>query len=374
MNWQGFESREDAINALKFKLGPYLYLDIEHTWEDLATKLGWTDSQRLLCALSPQPTPTITSVSSEPASQVNARDALACTSLLYASLCDAEAVQALLRSRANPRQNEILTYAARAGTAAVISALVRAGADVNATATDGRAALHWAANYNMAYSINEFAVALELIRHGGHMLDWDVQDNYDRTALDSAKERVRVNPSDEDSKRLLELYSTHQLPDGAQYIPVPSSVDAADEESVTNDGIDLPSTSLIRAELKGDFDAIDDLIQRGAMVNERDRDGRTLLHLVALGQVPDGYRVALELVGNGGWSVHWDATMHDGDRELTPLDIAESEGLNGEQRVELETIRDLLTARRLPPGAEYLWPCMDPDFYEPSMPGAWDGN
>ena len=43
-------------------------------------------------------------------------------------------------------------------------------------------------------------------------------------------------------------------------------------------------------------------------------------------------------------------------------------------------IRDLLAAERLPEGEEYLWPCMDPDFYfvehEPetttNMPGAWD--
>lgn len=147
---------------------------------------------------------------------------------------------------------------------------------------------------------------------------------------------------------------------------------------MTNDTIGLPSISLGRAVLKGEIDAVGELSQRGAMVNERDHGGRTILHLVALGRVPKGYLVALELVRYGGWGVNWDALTGDGSN-CTPLQIAETrieqEHLSQEEREELEKVRDLLKAKRLPPGEEYLWPCMEPDFYsnahEPCVPGAW---
>ena len=111
----------------------------------------------------------------------------------------------------------------------------------------------------------------------------------------------------------------------------------------------------------------------------------------------------IELVGHGGWGVDWDELMDGepqdqtapptaetctedklGDGEApdneengwTALGIAESrlaeDKMGDEEREELEKIRDLLAARRLPPGEEYLWLCMDLDFYEPRMPGAWD--
>lgn len=133
----------------------------------------------------------------------------------------------------------------------------------------------------------------------------------------------------------------------------------------------FPPTSLICAGLCGDLEAIGDLIRRDAMVNERDEEGRTLLHLVTLGRVPDGYRVALELVRHGGWGVDWDAKADDGQTALDMVWQRLQGALSVEVREEAGKVRELLRARRLPLGEEYLWPCMDLDFYR-RMPGAWD--
>lgn len=279
--WRHFGSREAAMRAHRLQLGSYPWQDIEEAWEELALKLDWTDLHRYLCALASPPSPFVLPVL---ASHVDTRDSRGYTPLLYAVFRGSDAVHALLRAGADPRMNKNIIWAVRQGADEVIGALVRAGAHINLTSDeDGRTALHWAANANLRYSINAFPVVLELVRHAGHLLDWNVRDRGGLTPLDCARERASLNPLDRDSKCILELYSSHQLPEGAQYIPVPSSVDAADDESVANDGMGLPSTSLIRAGLRGDLDAIDDLIQRGAMVNERDRDSRTLLHLVASG-------------------------------------------------------------------------------------------
>lgn len=295
-----------------------------------------------------------------------------------------EAVVALLHAGANPRLHTefiaSMVWAAQAGADTVIGMLVRAGAYINASDVNGRTALHWAAHPDLQLSINGFSVAVELLRHADHILNWEMQDVEGDTASDYAQRRVRRNHSDEDSKRILELCRTRQLPEDAQYLPTPSIVETADE-SVTNNTMGLPSTSLIRAALNGNIDAVGDLIQRGAMVNERDYGGRTVLHLVALGRVPEGYLISLELVRYGGWGLNWDALTGD-DGNCTALKIAqtriEQEQLSQEEREELQKVRDLLKTKRLPPGEEYLWPCMDPDFYsvvhEPCVPGAWSDD
>lgn len=360
------------MRALKLRLGPYFSLDIEDMWAKITTKLGWTDLHRHVYALS---SPPIASISPGLTSQINTRDSRGWTPFLCAVIGNLEAVHILLCAGANPRMNNNLVWAVRAGANTVISALLRAGAYINLPDAGGSTALHWAANTNLAYSINGLAVALELVRHGAHMLDWNILDEYGCSALGCAQERVRQHPWDKDSKKIVELYDTRRIPAGAQYLPAPPLIDITDE-SAKNDINGLPPTSLIRAGLKGDLHAIGDLIQRGAMVNERDADGRTLLHLIALGQASDGYRVALELARHGGWGVDWLALLYDKTGGWTALQVAEgrlrSAWLSNEERDELRNVRDLLQGRRLPPGEEYLWPCMDPDFYKSRMSGALD--
>lgn len=461
MLWRRYESREAAFNALRFRLAPYLPQDIDGAHEELVTKMRWSGLHQFFCRLS---APDLTSIPPDLIPQVNVRDSLGWTPLFYAMLVGPEAIHALLRAGANPCViNNMLMWAARAGADTAVSTLVRAGAGINVSDLQDWTALHWAANPGLMYSINGLAVALELVRHAGHLLNWEIRNQYGYTPLDLAQFGARQNPDDEDSQRMLELCRTRRLPDGAQYLPSPCIVDAEDE-ALEDDISGLPPTSLIRAGLRGDIEAIGDLIYRGAMVNERDRDGRTLLHLIALGLVPNGYNVALELLRNGGWGVDWHALVNvsytvvdngghetenesdknkgelegdkeegagvsdagdeqhetraegEGDRQRnrdtvyddpdtdksgnelegkiegggegeyrgeddedvwwTALDIAEyrldNNELSEQEREELEKVRDLLNARRLPPDEEYLWPCMDPDFYTLPIPGAWE--
>ena len=127
-----------------------------------------------------------------------------------------------------------------------------------------------------------------------------------------------------------------------------------------------PRASLIDAGLSGEVDPIGALIAAGTMVNERDEAGRTLLHLVAMGdRVRNTYEIAMEVVRHGGYGVDWDAKMGNG---RTALDVVEETVHqrnicnNFDRYRELGKILELLKARRLPPGERYVFPCMDPDF------------
>lgn len=344
---------------------------MEDARKKVARKLCWTKLHQHVNLLS---APSgFMSVPTNMASHVQVRDSWGFTPLFYATLNCSEAVSALLCAGANPKLDSyILPWAVQAGAHTAISMLVRAGALVNTTDGNGTTALHWAALYRLQYCVNGLAVALELVRHAGHSVDWAAQNKIGKTPLSWAEKRAIRNPTDEDSKRILDLYRTRKLPDGAQYIPTPSIVDMEDKP-VEDVDTGLPLTSLIRAGLLGDTEAVGDLIRRGAMVNEYDRERQTLLHLVALGKVPNGHRVALELVRHGGWGVDWDACTARGE---TALDIVrrrlEQDGLEDAIREEATNVRQLLRDRRLPPCEAYLWPCMDPDFYTLRMPGAWN--
>ena len=104
------------------------------------------------------------------------------------------------------------------------------------------------------------------------------------------------------------------------------------------------------------------------MVNERDASGRTLLHLVAMGVVPNGYPVALGLVQHGGHDgVDWDALTVDGEK-AEDLAMETLEGLlafdttNNELHEEASKIVRLLQCRGLPDGMSYIYPCMHIDY------------
>lgn len=149
--------------------------------------------------------------------------------LFYAMLDSAETLDTVLHAGANPNvQPTILPWAARAGADTTISLLVRAGACINGKDELKRTALYVAAFPDINWFPNGLAVALALVQHAGHLLDWDAKDEQGRTPLDFAQARADRFPEDVDSKRLLELYRTRRLPDGAQYIQVPQIIDAED--------------------------------------------------------------------------------------------------------------------------------------------------
>lgn len=199
------------------------------------------------------------------------------------------------------------------------------------------------------------------MRHGGHTLNWRARDNVGETPLQNAKDRVEKNPFNKESRLLLDLYSTRQPPEVAQHINSPQIV------KVLRDDQELqhPPTSLIQAGLRGDIKAIGDLIRAGATVNEVDEQGRTLLHLAAMGgHISNGYQVALELVRHGGHGVHWNAVTPEGKTALVLVEerLQVSESMGQAARKEAEHILSLLKSRKLPPGEVYVFPCMDPNY------------
>ena len=192
-------------------------------------------------------------------------------------------------------------------------------------------------------------------------MDWEARDDDGYTPLDSAEYFADKKPDNEQLWRIRELYQTRRVLPHAQYISSFDGKRLMDAEEADA----YPRISLIDTALAGDVESIGQLISAGAMVNECDDQGRTLLHLIAMGdRVPNAYRVALELVRHGGRKgVHWKAVTDEG---MTALQLAEQacrrDDLADEARRETELIRELLRERQLPPGISYVFPCMDPRF------------
>lgn len=282
-----------------------------------------------------------------------------------------------------------MCYAAQALSWRAVGPLVRAGADVNQRARWANdvltAPLH---DVIRAWYIkpgnSRLRTALELVRHGGHLFDWGVQDENGLTPLECAEWYVKKHPKNKEATLLYELYKTRNLPHN---IPLTDEPRIHHEEGATI----FKSTSLIKVGFEGDADAIGPLISTGAMVNERDDAGRTLLHLVAMGVVPDGYAVVVEVVRHGGHGVDWDALTVDGytaedlaKRTLGHLSAIETKKPTFIKRKlrqvlparlqrhspphyrityqEAAKILELLQRQALPQGIHYIYPCMDPNY------------
>ena len=207
------------------------------------------------------------------------------------------------------------------------------------------------------------------------------EDECGRTPLWWAELLLDSFSDDQEVASIYELYRTRRLPLGAQLI----GRSCLDEEGKAV--VDPESTSLIKAGLAGNIQAIWHLINAGAMVNERDEKGRTLLHLITMGVVPYGYLMALELVRYGGYGVDWGALTVDGE---TAQELAQ-ETLNGldvkdDDWDEATKILCLLEDRCLPDDEDYIYPCMHAEYCEECsalsctghcsntlrMPGAFD--
>lgn len=330
-------------------------------------KMCWTKLHQYVINAELSTSTSLASLSSvlhELSAEVNIKDSWGCPPLFYALYNFPLAVEPLLRAGANPWLiNVPVICASEAGASAAVNPLIRAGVYVNEHNKYGITPLHIAAWPDMKRFPNGYSFALELVRHGGDTLNWEAKNKGGWTPLEEAEERVKQNPLDEESKLLLKLYSTRRLPPSAQYIISPQLVEVPEGGQQRHHHPTIP-TSLIQAGSRGDVKAIGDLIRAGAMVNEVDEHGRTLLHLLAMGgHIPGGYQVALELVRHGGYGVHWDAVTSEGK---TALELTEerlvSEDMSDAAREEAEAIFDLLHDRCLPLGEEYIFPCMDPDY------------
>ncbi|KAJ3543877.1 hypothetical protein NM688_g5807 [Phlebia brevispora] len=144
--------------------------DLKDTWEDLANKLGWTDVHKYVCSL-PSASESKDPFMSDLSTQVNSQDSLGQTPLYYAINQNPDLVGALLEAGADPNTDKsLLQRAVGAGADRVVGLLVRAGVDVNATGFRGSSALHQAA---WCRGNSRFSVALALVRHASHMLNWD---------------------------------------------------------------------------------------------------------------------------------------------------------------------------------------------------------
>lgn len=373
---------------------PLLGEDVAEAWENMREKRNWSDLHYLLA--NPPGSPArlkqdLAAILSQPSAalDVHTADRSGRTPLRQAIQTCPEAVDALLRAGANPSLvlTSPLGYAADAQSWSAVSPLVRAGANVNQCVfwPNGMftAPLHDVIR-TLCPRPNRLRTALELVRHGGHLLDWDVQAEDRRTPLDCAESLVKGWQNDEEAAPLYKLYKTRKLPPDAHLI---DGSRLEHEEGVVN----FESTSLVNIGLQGNTNAIGTLISAGAMVNERDEAGRTLLHLVAMGVVPNGYAVAIEVVRHGGYGVDWDALTADrytaedlAKQTLEYLSVIETKKrtfLNRKLRKvlparfhgkpparhkityqEATEILALLQRRALPQGIRYIYPCMDPNY------------
>ena len=351
--------------SLDLSIGrPLLGDSLEEVSATLGKKLGRTDLQTFLLQPHPdtvQALGTLRNVLSLPTTkaQMNQRDGHRLTPLDYATRAFPEAAELLLQAGASPRSSTYLLHQNGPDKWKVVSPLIRAGypTDERSSQNFGCSPLHSVA----ASRQPSYRHALELVRHGGHLLNWDARDDNGCTPLRLADIFAKRSPGSLQRRLIRMLFQTRRVPPHAQYISSFDGerlMDAA--EAATH-----PRISLIDTALAGDVESIGPLISAGAMVNERDEAGLTLLHLIAMGDsVPNAYHVTLELLRHGGWAgVDWDAVTEEGmtARQLAKL-AWKREDLDDGICEELARIRGLLRKRCLPPGESYVFPCMDPKF------------
>ena len=292
--------------------------------------------------------------------QLNRRDRVQWTPLDYATTAFPEAVVSLLQAGASLKVGACLLHQYGQDQWKAVSPLIRAGYSTEERYSYDlhRSALH----FNAASHQPNYRHALELVRHGGHLLDWDALDDDGCSPLDLANQRAAADPDDEQRQLVCALYRSRRIPPHAQYISSFDGERLMDEEEASLH----PRVSLIDAGLVGDVGRIGQLISAGAMVNERDAEGRTLLHLIALGnRIPNAYLIALELVRHGGMrGVDWGARVPG--LGLTAQELIKQTLQRGDLdmgvRRDTEQVRSLIENERLPAGQNYMFACMDPNF------------
>ena len=346
---------------------PLLDISLDEVSATLGEKFGRTDLHTFLIQSHPDldhARDNLRAMLSLPVikAQINQRDGVGWTPLTSAMRALPEAVELLLRAGASPRSGACLLH--HDGPASpdqwkTVSALIRAGypTDERSLGNFGRSPLHYVA----AHPQPNYRYAVELVRHGGHLLNWNAREDDGDTPLEVADYWAHEDPDNKQLRSIHELYKMRQVPPHAQYISSFDGERLMDEAEAAKHS----RISLIDTALAGDAELLGQLISAGAMVNERDEYGQTLLHLAAMGnRVPNAYRVALELVRHGGRiGVDWDAVTAEG---MTARQLARQackrKDLDDCVRKALEGIRELLRKRRLPPGESYIFPCMDSNF------------
>ena len=345
---------------------PLLGDSLEEVSATLGEKLGRTDLQLFL--LRPHPDiihafDTLCEMLSLPTTkaQINQPDGYSWTPLDYATRAFPEAAELLLQAGASPRSVTILLHQDGPSQWTAVSPLIRAGypTDRRDLGDFGRVPLHSPAVDRQP----SYRHALELVRHGGHLLDWEARDDNGHTPLNAAEYFADEEPDNEQQQLIRELYQTRQIPPHAQYISSFDGERLLDAEEAAT----YPRVSLIDTALAGDVGLIGRLISAGAMVNERDEDGRTLLHHLALHHpIPNREQIMLELVRHSGyWGIDWEVKTAGG---RTASDLAAEtlamEDLDFRIREEVTQVQWVLQTRYfvLPDGMDYMFPCMDPRY------------
>ena len=345
---------------------PLLGDSLDEVSANLGAKLGQTDLQKFLIKPhldTDQALNTLRDMLSFQTyrAQINQRDRYGWAPLTYATITFPEAAELLLRAGADPGLGTCLLHQDGPGHWKAVSALIRAGHPTNVRSSDnfGRSPLHSVA----AKRQPSYRHALELVRHGGHLMNWDALDDAGNTPLDLAEYFAYAKPEREQLPLIRELYRTRRIPPHAQYI---SSFDG-ERLMDAKETATLPRISLIDTALAGDVESIGRLISTGAMVNERDDAGRTLFHHLALhNPIPNREWVMLQLVRHSGYrGIDWEATTDDGQ---TASDLAAEtlamEDLDPGIRKEVTQVQWVLRTRYfvLPYGMTYIFPCMDPRY------------
>lgn len=368
-NVQRFPQYQFGVRSLDLNVvKPLLRDSLNEASRTLSEKLKQSDL--IMFLLQPHPDATqaldiLRSMLTLPgiSTQINRSDRVGWTPICYATRAFPEAVEVLLQAGASPKRGILLLHQSAPDQWKAVSVLIRAGypMDKRDRVNFGRSPLH----YIVVAKQPSYRHALELVRHGGHLLDWGVRDDYGDTPFDVTNYSVNKKPGNEQLQLIRELYRTQRIPYHAQFISSFDGERLMDAEEATMH----PRISLIDTGLAGDVESIGRLISAGAMVNERDEEGRTLLHHLAIHDpFPNREKVMLELIRHSGyWGIDWDAES-DSDAGRTALDIAaetlEMEDLDVSIHAEVTLVQAVLCNRYglLPDGMEYIFPCMDPRY------------